>query len=204
MIVADISNYTGVLQRQTTDDLWCMGVRHLIAGTQVPSVTNQQLHAWLGVSPDQNPDIYVIPDNNSADGYWDVLAGAAKYATEDLLFFFKTGTTGRVWLDLEADPGNGDGILWINHGIKALRKVGFKRFGIYTRKSWWETHTGNVQSLFTALPLWYSHPDDCQTLTPVEWRRDGFGGWWKPKYKQYAFNTQVNNQVIDLSVSPTQ
>lgn len=210
-LIADVSNYTGILQRKTVDELLRLNVEHLIAGTQVPSVTNQQVHAWLDSKPSQNPDIYVIPANNSADGYWDMLAGLTKYAVEDIPYFFKTSTEGRVWLDLEAEPPQGkythiagsDGILWIEQGLKALRKVGFKRFGIYTSKLWWETHTNNVSTHYTTLPLWYSHPDNSLSMTAKEWRRDGFGGWWKPKYKQYTFNTYVNDQVVDLNVGPT-
>lgn len=200
----DCSNFTGVLDDHTLAALQLLGtgyhsLSHLMAGTQIPSICNQQVQAVRAKG--WTTDVYVQLETAT-----DLTAAMqdAKYAVEDVEGYFKTGSPERLFLALEAvPPGHNpsDTFQWIDAAKKAALKAGFKRIGIYTRKSWWDFYV-STDVLFSTMPLWYANYND-KMLTPRVWREEGFGGWYTPAWKQYRQNEPINGQLFDLNVSHT-
>lgn len=197
-IAADGSNYTGVLRASTLRTLHqVLGVRHFFAGTQRPSITNQQVHAARSFG--WSADIYVYLDP-SVD--LTTQMELAAWAVEDVPEFFRRGWYGgRLWLDAEVAPPYGQsGTVWLDAAKKAALKVGFKRLGIYTRKGWWYEHTDNTK-LFSTTPLWYTAWGSDPILNRAVWHEDAFGGWRMASWKQHAADVNINGQIFDLNVS---
>ena len=205
----DCSNYTGIISDSAISQIkeWHYPagfsfdkIDRLIAGTQVPSVCNQQL--WKALDAGLNIDCYVQLKSTDVGETLKQTMAMAAYSVEDLRGFFTTGAKERIYLGFEVNlPTGQSGISWIDQCKKAALKAGFKRVGIYTAKWWWNAYVINSQYLFTTMPLWYAHYDYILP-TPESWREEGFGGWWKPAMKQYNDNVWFQGRRFDLNASP--
>jgi hypothetical protein len=112
---------------------------------------------------------------------------------------FKPWDGGRLWLDLEETPPAGqsaeDTIGLIQEALGACEDGPddpWQRFfpcGIYTRKSWWQSHTGDTTA-FSTYPLWYAlydyQADFSDWYDPQGSWQGPFGGWSDPVAKQYS------------------
>ena len=201
-LAVDCSNYTGVIETPALEAIKAFrqgrtAVHHAICGTQVPSVCDQQLTTFWNAG--FSVDSYVQPGRDS-----DLrgLALKAKWACEAFPSFFMPTGRSRAWFALEVNPLT-DALAWLESGIRALKAVGFLRIGIYTRQGAWDNIIGpDGDSLGRKYPIWYANYDDFAPLTSRIWRLEGFGGWWKPSWKQYAQNIDFGGQPFDLNQTP--
>ena len=159
-----------------------LGYSHLMAGTQIPSVCYQQLTAGLSASMTVDAYVYLTPN-------YEYEVSMAEWAVDEL-------PISRLWLDAEADSLT---LEQLKSAIRYAKSLGVTRLGIYTRRPWWEER-GNNEVIGKRIPLWTAHYDDTPLLTPAYWRINGYGGWWKPYWKQYAQNQQIAGMNVDLNV----
>ena len=91
-LAVDISNWSGPVTDAEMDCWWELGYRHIIAGTQRPWLTRQQLE--VAVARGMSVDAYEYI-------YWDGdVAGQVERALEAVADL----PIGRLWIDLEEDP----------------------------------------------------------------------------------------------------
>jgi hypothetical protein len=173
----DISIWSGEI---TSDEVACWranGVRHVISGTQVSSITVQQLET--AVSGGMTVDAYVML-------YWD-------YDITDQVHYALATIQGlpvrRLWLDAEQPRGNWASWQLIQKIQEAIDACGSFPHGIYTRKVWWRDNVADTAA-FSHLPLWYAYYDGYHDFEdwydPLYWYEGPFGGWTGPTGKQYA------------------
>lgn len=187
----DVSVWTRTLTDPDVDCLWEQGYRHIIAGTQFLAVTREQLE--IALRGGMTVDLYVYL-------YWsesitDQVAEAVALADE-------FPAVGRIWLDIEDDPGGrGPATLHglIDEGIAAL---GGAPGGIYTGQGWWQSYLEDTGA-YAEQPLWYARYDGEATLDgwsdPAE--EESFGGWTAPTGKQYAdYHVHTCELPVDLDV----
>jgi hypothetical protein len=177
VFAVDISIWSGEI---TADEVACWranGVRHVIAGTQVASVTVQQLET--AVSGGMTVAAYVML-------YWDYnITDQVNYA----LGTIQGLPVRRLWLDAEQPRGNWASWQLIDKIQEAIDACGSFPHGIYTRKVWWRDNVADT-AVFSHLPLWYAYYDGYHDFEdwydPLYWYEGPFGGWTDPTGKQYA------------------
>jgi hypothetical protein len=173
----DISNWSGEI---TSDEVACWrdsDVRHVISGTQIPTITVQQIQT--AASGGMTIDAYVML-------YWDYDITAQVH---DALATIQGLPVRRLWLDAEQPRGNWASWQLIEKIQEAVDACGSSPHGIYTRKVWWRDNVDDTAA-FSHLPLWYAYYDGYHDFEdwydPVYWYEGPFGGWTDPTGKQYA------------------
>jgi hypothetical protein len=173
----DISMWSGEI---AADEVACWranGVQHVISGTQIASITAQQLET--AVSGGMTVDAYVML-------YWDYdITDQVHYALEAIQGL----PVRRLWLDAEQPRGNWASWQLIDKIQEAIDACGSFPHGIYTRKVWWRDNVADTAA-FSHLPLWYAYYDGYHDFKdwydPLYWYEGPFGGWTYPTGKQYA------------------
>ncbi len=166
----DVSLWSGVI---TDAEVACWashGVTHVVAGTQNPRITRQQLA--MAVAAGMTVDLYVYL-------HWD---GDIPGRVADAVALAAEFPIGRIWLDAEDEPeGRTPAAL---HALltDALSACGDFPCGIYTAAWWWDPAMG-ASTAFSNHPLWYAHYDNSPNTATWSWQ--SFGGWATPAAKQY-------------------
>lgn len=168
------------------------GYSGVSCGTQVPSLTNQQVHAALDSGLWADAYWYVRFDRDLDDQM-----AAARWALDDVL-----DRIGLVWIDLEQDPGMTPArvVDLIHYMCEGLVARGM-RPAIYTRGSWWVPFTGDSRA-FSGLPLIVAEYNDPYELTGDWWAGHSFGGWGMPVWRQWAEGRDVGGMNADELVGP--
>lgn len=166
--------------------LYTGGIRHLVAGTQIPSVTYQQLTSALAVG--MTVDIYVQLSTKSD---LDHEMAKALYASEGV-------PIESTWIVFEAPPPDGGSAeRWIQAALEAAERVGLPQVGVYTGAWWWDAWVAD-SAPFARYALWYAFYNG---LPVVNWPRERFGAWITPAWKQYVGSTSpVGGMNLDLNV----
>ena len=171
------------------------GYLHIMAATSIPSVTNQQVKAGLAVGLTADIYHYVVWTRGSL-----AQIEQARYSVEDML-----SNVDICWIDLEAIPPSTFSANSVRTEISILVNAaygaGFKRVGIYTRKSWWIAHTEN-SSGWSHLPLWTTDWDNPPPYDAAWWEANKFGGWERPVWIQNEHDILRFGMNVDLSVRP--
>jgi hypothetical protein len=177
------------------DCFWRSGVRHIISGTQVEEVTRQQLR--MAVSRGMTVDAYVYL-------FWNEDMTAQ---VERALARIRGLPVGRLWLDVENDPGGrraSELIDLLAQAVGACRAQGLIRCGIYTRGSYWRERLGNT-TRFSDVPLWYALYNYRTSLSSFGTER--FGGWTTATGKQWAeeslCDVGVDKNTMRVQAAPT-
>lgn len=151
------------------------GYGHMIAGTQFPDITWQQLIA--GQKNGMTLDIYVqlCTSCDFREQMWE--------ATQFPTWWMPITAT---WIAFETPPPPGvSADQWVREAMDAAVAAGLPNPGIYTAAWWWNAWIRD-SSQFVQWPLWYAN----YTNTPsVDWQRERFGAWSVPTWKQYAGST---------------
>lgn len=171
----DVSFWETPLAQAEMDCFWASGVRHVVVGTQDEGITREQLA--MAVSRGMTVDAYVYL-------YWTTdLAAQVVEAFRRVKGF----PIGRMWLDIEQDPGSiGSKTILadIQQAVTACEsQQGGVQCGIYTGSGFWKTSAANTTS-FNDVPLWYAQYNHRTSLS--DWPTEHFGGWSKPVAKQWA------------------
>lgn len=172
----DVSVYTRMISWSELDCLWSRGVRHLIVGTQDPSVAAQQLD--FAVQSGMTVDLYVYL-------YWN---RSISEQVQHALTLANGRPVGRLWLDVEESPGGRSSTQLIQLVREGLDACGTFPCGIYTGAGFWRSYLGNT-TLFSHVPLWYARYEPPYNLDA--WPRERFGGWTNPVAKQYSGSVYV-------------
>ena len=176
VFAVDVSHWSGYLSEGQVACWWDLGVRHVVTGTQDPSITVQQL--GMAVNGGMTVDAYVVLewDGEIAQQVGAALSAVMPYPVQ------------RLWLDAERPAGiwSADQLVGkIQEGVDAC---GAFPCGIYTRKAWWLESTDDSEA-FAHLPLWYAYyngqPNFDDWHHPLIWFEGPFGGWSYPTGKQY-------------------
>ncbi|MBK7581749.1 MAG: hypothetical protein IPI67_16260 [Myxococcales bacterium] len=174
VFAVDVSFWETPLSQSEMDCYWDSGVRHVVVGTQVDYITREQLE--MAVSRGMTVDAYVYL-------YWDMdITAQVKQAFARVSGF----PIGRMWLDVEQDPGGRGAntlIAAVQQAVAVCQAQGTAECGIYTGPGYWRTHM-NDTTAFSDLMLWWAHYDNKTSLST--WAADQFGGWKKPVAKQFA------------------
>ena len=96
------------------------------------------------------------------------------------------GTHRKVWLDCETPEAT----------VSAISAVAPRVHGIYTRRGWWQSETGDwdIVNAFPHLKLWEAHyGDPPPAFVP-------FGGWTQRSIIQYHDSTLFCGLNVDLNV----
>ncbi len=186
-LAVDVSNYSGVISPEQAACLKARGVEHLIAGTQVPSVTRAQIEAarTAGMSVDAYVYLYWRRDVR-------VEVGRALETVSGL-------PAGRLWLDCEDDTGGLPPEEVIELIAAAVEACGDVPAGIYTGRWWWAPSTGD-SGRFSYLPLWHA-----EYIRSAEERPDfdsfpPYGGWTRPAMWQFRGTTPLCGVSVDLNL----
>lgn len=190
VFAVDVSHWSGTI---TPDDVACWranGVEHVIPGTQVESITRQQLQTTIDGG--LTVDAYVVL-------YWDLdIASQVKAALSTVSGL----PIGRLWLDVEVYPG-GRSVAELESLVQqGLDACGEMSCGIYTAKWWWDAYMPG-SSRFAHVPLWYAWYDNVARLGT--WSYQAFGGWPEPAAKQYTtgylcgVNIDFNVMIVDVA-----
>lgn len=170
----DVSFWETPLAQSEMDCFWASGVRHVVVGTQDEGITREQLA--MAISCGMTVDAYVYL-------YWTTdLAAQVSEAFRRVKGF----PIGRMWLDIEQDPGTLGSktvIADIQQAVTACQSQGLVQCGIYTGSGFWKTFASNTTSLGN-VPLWYAQYNKRTSLS--DWPTEHFGGWAKPTAKQWA------------------
>jgi hypothetical protein len=172
----DVSVYTRMISWSEYECLWSEGVRHVIVGTQDPTVAAQQLD--FAVDSGMTVDLYVYL-------YWDASITAQ---VQEALSLAEGRPVGRLWLDVEEDPDGRSSTRLIQLVREGLDACGTFPCGIYTGAGFWISHMGNTE-LFSDVPLWYARYEEPNNLDDFESER--FGGWTSAIGKQYSGSVYV-------------
>lgn len=136
----DISHWSGTV---TDGEVACWresNFTHVIAGTQNPDITVQQLQT--AVNRGMTVDAYVML-------YWDYdIAAQVRNALATIAGF----PVGRLWLDAEQPSGGRSAAQLIQKIQQAVEACGSVPCGIYTRKGWWLENMGEKRTLFRICP----------------------------------------------------
>ena len=177
IFAVDISNWSGEITSSEVACWWESGVRHVIAGTQVPTITVQQIQT--AASGGMTVDAYVML-------YWDY---DITNQVQNALATIQGLPVRRLWLDAEKPRGNWSSWQLIQKIQEAVDACGSFPTGIYTRKVWWRDNVGDTAA-FSDLPLWYAYYDGYHDFEdwydPMFWYEGPFGGWTDPTGKQYG------------------
>ncbi len=174
LFAADVSFWETPLAQSQIDCFWESGVRHVVVGTQVDAIAQQQLA--MAVARGMTVDAYVYL-------YWDRDIAAQVRAAFDMVRAFPIGT---MWLDVEEASGAvalGKNKLttMIRAGIDECKTHGVG-CGLYTSPGYWKTYL-NDSPAFTDVPLWYALYNRKRTLS--DWTTERFGSWTLPVAKQF-------------------
>ncbi|MBI2900493.1 MAG: hypothetical protein HYY17_09925 [Planctomycetes bacterium] len=181
----DISVYSGEIAAANVESWLSLGYTHVIVGTQKASTAKQQLAT--AVAGGMSVDVYVFL----------YFTSSMTTQVQNALSIAGGFPVGRIWLDIEADPGS-LGVAGITDKIQeAIDACGTMPYGIYTGAWWWNQHmSGSAQ--FSDAPLWYAWYDDVASLDT--WKTQAFGGWSSPAGKQYKGTTTVGGVGVDKNV----
>jgi len=109
---------------------------------------------------------------------------------------------GMLWLDVEqcsgcwnAESGNCE---YVSEAAEAAVAAGFN-LGVYSSEGSWSATVGESCTAGSNYPLWYAHWDDEEGFNDTDYN---FGGWTKPKMKQYSGNTNACGASVDLDWIP--
>jgi GH25 family lysozyme M1 (1,4-beta-N-acetylmuramidase) len=183
----DCSNYSGVLEADSARCLRAAGFDFLIAGTQVPSVTRQQIEAALAAGLEAQAYVYL---------YWSRDTAAEVLRALDAVAGLPVT---RLWLDCE-DHARGLSPAAIVERIEAaLRAAGDMPAGIYTGRWWWPANTGDATA-FSHLPLWHAEYRGAVDAPPAPHDFRPYGGWQSPALWQFQGTTTVCGFSVDLNV----
>jgi hypothetical protein len=198
----DVSHWTRTLTDPDVDCLAGLGYEHVIVGTQIPEVTRQQLEIAIRGGMTVDLYVYLYWTESVASEVRDALALAAEFPE-----------VGRIWLDVEEDPGSRSAAELEHLVEEALDALGDFPGGIYTGRGFWTSYMDDSHR-FAELPLWYAHYDHEPSLETWE----PFGGWTEPMGKQYAdhhehtcglpmdrnvmWSSATPSVVVDRSVPP--
>ena len=176
VFAVDISSWSGYLSASEVDCWRESGVEHVISGTQIADITQQQL--GMAVFAGMSVDAYVVL-------YWDFgITNQVKAALSMIQDF----PVQRLWLDVEAPPGSSSASQIVDKIAEAVSACGTMPCGIYTRKVWWRDNVAD-STAFSHLPIWYAYYDGRQGFddwyAPMFWYEGPFGGWSDPTGKQY-------------------
>ena len=167
------------------------GFTGIIAGTQVPSLCNQQVKAALSVGMWADIYHYINWSISVTDQ-----ANTILYAIEDV-----RDRVNVVWIDIEETPPNGwshtDVLDFISRMVFHLWNHGCI-VGIYTSHYKWNSFTGNSDT-FNHLMLWPTEYDEDPPFDASWWARKNFGGWEAPTWVQFAENANVAGMNVDLN-----
>jgi GH25 family lysozyme M1 (1,4-beta-N-acetylmuramidase) len=183
----DCSNYSGVLSPQSARCLRAAGFEFLIAGTQVPSVTRQQLEAAIAAGLEAQAYVYLYWSRDTAGEVRRALDGIAGLPVS------------RLWLDCEdAARGLSPGAI-VERIEAALAACGDLPAGIYTGRWWWRAATGD-STAFAHLPLWHAEYRGAIDSPPALHDFHPYGGWQAPALWQFQGTTAVCGFSVDLNV----
>lgn len=174
LFAVDVSFWETPLSQAQMDCFFSSGVRHVVVGTQVAAIAQQQLA--MAVARGMTVDAYVYL-------YWDRDIGAQVRAAMDMVKGFPIGT---LWLDVEEASGAtalGATKLtaMVRAGVNACKTYGVG-CGLYTGPGYWKTYLNDTSALVD-VPLWYALYNKKRTLS--DWTTDRFGGWTRPAAKQF-------------------
>ncbi len=176
VLAVDISNWSGTITENEVACWWESGIRHVIAGTQIPSIALQQFQT--AVNGGMAVDAYVML-------YWDYDIADQ---VQDALATIEGFSVGRLWLDAEQPAGSWTASQLTQKIQEAVDACGSFPCGIYTRKVWWLDNVGDTIT-FSYLPIWYAYYDHNSDFDdwydPTVWWEGSFGGWTDPTGKQY-------------------
>jgi GH25 family lysozyme M1 (1,4-beta-N-acetylmuramidase) len=178
----DISHWTGEVTAQQMQCLARRGVRRVIVGVQRRAVARQQLATAVAAGIEIEAYVYLYLRSD--------VARRVRAALETLDGF----PVRRLWLDAE-DTTSGLASAEVVERLRQARDAcGDFPTGIYTGAWWWRPRTGD-SSAFSDLPLWVAQYDGRRSLDGVP----GFGGWRRPRMKQYAANAQLCGVHLNLN-----
>lgn len=113
-----------------------------------------------------------------------------------------------VWVDVETNPSAG--CSWSGHDeasncaflaelAKRITEKG-KPFGFYASRYMWGSIFGSYTACqqFGSYELWYPHYDSNPSFSDFQ----SFGGWTKPKMKQYAGTSALCGASVDRNFLP--
>ena len=176
------------------DEAQMDGVKRVIAGTQIPSVCNQQLVAAANCGMDIQAYVQLSWSHDWYDIFrqFDNTSGA-RWAVGDL-------PVSMLWVALEGEPKR-DYVhthSLISEAIRAAKRHGFKKVGLYTNPSWWAEKMGNTRD-FRSYPFWLAYYDDVadRRVGPVV---GGWSGRYAPRMKQYNQNRNLAGMNVDWNV----
>lgn len=186
-LAIDVSNYTGPI---TVDQARCLreqGVEHVIAGTQVPSVTRVQLEAALAAGMTIDAYVYL---------YWrrDVAA-----VVREALRALEGLPAGCLWLDCEDQTAGLSPAEVVELIERAHEACGPQPAGIYTGRWWWPNATAD-SSAFSQLPLWHAEYTRSSDERPDFDSFTAYGGWTRPRMWQYRGTTVLCGVSLDLNL----
>lgn len=178
----DISVYSGNITASNVQGWQSQGFSHVVVGTQNASIAKQQLTTL--VAGGMTVDVYVFL----------YFSSSMTTQVQNALSIASGFPVGRIWLDIEADPGSLD-VQTIHAKIQeAVNACGTMPVGIYTHQFWLQHMEGSAA--FSDLPLWYAHYDNVPTFD--DWKTLAFGGWTMPTAKQYKGTTTVGGNTVDV------
>ena len=190
VFAVDVSHWSGNI---TPDDVACWGangIEHVIPGTQVESITRQQLQT--AVDGGLSVDAYVVL-------FWDGDITSQVQAARSIVSGYPVG---RLWLDVEVYPA-GRSVAQLESLIQeGLDACGDMSCGIYTAKWWWDAYMPG-STRFSHVPLWFAWYDSVASLNT--WSYQAFGGWPEPTGKQYTtgylcgVNIDFNVMLADVA-----
>ncbi len=193
---ADVSVWETPLAQAEMDCFWASGVRHVIVGTQDEGVAREQLAMAVSRGMTVNAYVYL---------YWNTDLTAQ---VNQAFTFVQGFPIGRMWLDIEANPGSLKSsavIADINQALTACQAQGVVPCGIYTGPGFWTSYVSNTTA-FDGTMLWWAEYDSLTSLS--SWSSEHFGGWTSPVGKQWASKPLcgiggVDWDTIQVSATPT-
>ncbi len=194
VFAVDISLWSGEVTDSEVRCWWDQGVRHVVAGTQNPRITRQQLDMAKAGGMTVDLYVYLYWNQNMAAQVGEALALAAEYPE-----------VGRLWLDVEESPG-GLGASALKQKVgEAVEACGEFPCGIYTGKGFWQSSMGGTTQ-FAHVPLWYAWYDLNPSMST--WATQKFGGWAAPTAKQWqetyfcGIDVDKNTMLVDAEAPP--
>jgi len=181
----DLSYYQGNVSASSFVCLRNMGYQFAVLQARRSSGLNQYIlgdikNAWAAGF--KYVDVYIFPTVNGNDPYNQVI---------QTLDFLGNARYNRVWLDIEGDwPSNTTRNAWfVGELIRAVEDRG-KIVGMYATRTW-KTIFGDYS--VSHYPLWYAHYDGDPSFQDFS----SYGGWDRPRVKQYMGTTSMCKTQID-------
>lgn len=163
------------------------GARRVVAGTQIPSVCNQQLVA---------ADLAGMTIEAYLQIKWDRPFGPQ---LDEALWAIGGEPIRRLWLAVEPNFGDPD-YRYLAEAVKTAKLVlPSSKLGTYSNYNSWVNLMGDPQA-FGDMPYWWAQYDAKNVITAPDWRKYGYGPWFKPTMKQYIPNAAFAGMNVDLNV----